>query len=113
MNYYRLCLLVSIIAIAIISSFGITIAANDKETDEKEEAVSLKQLPAAVKATLLREILREVDGLRIEELVRETEDGKVVYEIEIEYKDKDIELEIAANGKLLAKEVERDDDDDE
>ena len=43
-----------------------------------EEPVTLDQVPAAVKAT----ILKEAAGAKITEIERETKDGKTVYEAE-------------------------------
>ena len=109
----------------LIGIFGITAYGDSGHMHEHEETISLNDLPDAVMATIITEILREaddlcelddlceVDGLEIEEIERECEDGKMVYHVEIEYKDKDIELEISADGKLLRKEVEIEDDDDD
>ncbi len=112
MNPKRWFTLLLLFGICAITVYGISIAANDKEADEQGEAVSLEDIPDAVKATILAEILREVDGLKLEEIEREMKDGNTVYEAEFEYEGKDIELKIAANGKLLDRQVERDDDDD-
>ncbi len=113
MNPKRLLTLVLLFGICAITAYGVSIAANHEETGEQEEAVSLSAVPDAVKATILAEILREVDDLQLEELEREKELGKMVYEVEFEYRGKEIELEIAANGRLLAKEVECEDDGDD
>ncbi len=84
---------------------------DDGDEDEDEgEQVSIKDVPKAVKAT----ILKCAKGGEIEEIEREEEDGKVVYDVEISVGDKEYELEIAKNGKLLSKEAdEADDDNDE
>ena len=78
----------------------------DDDEDEIEEEISLDQVPEAVKATMLK----EADGAQIEDVVKETEDGKVVYEAEFEVDGQDIEIEVAPNGKLLEREIEDDDD---
>ena len=82
-------------------------ADNGKET---EKEVTIDQVPAAVKAT----ILKEADGKKIEEIEEVSKDGKVIY-YEAEWKDggKEVEIEVAPDGKLLAEEVEDDDDDDD
>ena len=75
-------------------------------TGEKtEKNVTIDQVPAAVKAT----ILKEAGGNKIEEI---SVDGKVVY-YEAEWKTggKEIEIKVAPDGKLLKKEIEDDDDD--
>lgn len=115
----------------LIGVFGITAYSDsghmheNADMHEHEETISMDDLPDAVVATIIVEILREaddlcelenlcgVDGLEIEEIERECEDGKMVYHVEIEYKCKDIELKISADGKLLKKKVELDDDDED
>lgn len=81
----------------------------DDDDDEMETRVSLKDLPKAVRKTLKR----EARGGEIEEIMKETEDGEVVYEAEVEYGEKEYEVEIAADGTLLSKVLEEDEDDDE
>jgi uncharacterized membrane protein YkoI len=80
---------------------------DDDDEDEDEEEVSLDDVPAAVKAT----ILKEAGDAEIEEVVKETEDGRIVYEAEFEADGKEIEIEVAENGDLLEREIEDDDDD--
>jgi uncharacterized membrane protein YkoI len=70
--------------------------------ETKEEDVSLDQVPAAVKAT----ILKEAGGATITELERETEDGRVIYEAEFEVDGKEIEINVAEDGKLISREVD-------
>ena len=80
------------------------------ETGKKtEKDVTIDQVPAAVKAT----ILKEAGGNKIEEIEEISVDGKVVY-YEAEWKTggKEIEIKVAPDGKLLKKEIEDDDDDD-
>jgi uncharacterized membrane protein YkoI len=74
-----------------------------------EETVSLDQVPNAVKAT----ILREAKGGTITEIERETKDGKTVYEAEFLLDGAEIEIEIAPDGKLLGREVEQENDEDD
>lgn len=76
---------------------------------EKEETVTLDQLPAAVRATLEN----EAKGGTIDEIEKETEDGKVVYEAEITKNGKTYEVEIAEDGTLISSEADDDDDDDD
>ena len=76
---------------------------------KKERNVTLDQVPAAVKAT----ILREAGKNKIEEIEEVSVDGKVLhYEAEWKAGGKEIEIEVAPDGKLLKKEIEDDDDDD-
>ena len=78
----------------------------------KEAKVKVEELPDAVKATLNGFIEKEAPGAKIEEIEKEVEDGKVIYDIELEAGDKDIELEIAEDGTLLESEVAVDDEDE-
>ncbi len=67
--------------------------------EEREEKVSLDQLPPAVKAT----ILKEARGGTIQEIERERENSKIVYEAEVIIDGKEFEIEVAADGTLLTK----------
>jgi hypothetical protein len=78
----------------------------------KEAKVKVEELPEAVKATVDKFIRDEAPGAKIDEAKKEVEDGKVIYDIELEAGDKDIELEIAEDGTLLEKEVAVDDEDE-
>ncbi len=84
----------------------------DEEDEDEGVTVTLGDLPDAVKATLNGFIEKEAPGAKIEEIEKEVEDGEVIYDIELEAGDKDIELEIAEDGTLLEKEVAVDDDDE-
>ena len=80
-------------------------AKEEKKEEGQEKKVALAQLPRAVRATLLR----ASKGGEIEEITKETEEGKVVYSAEVELK---VEIEIAANGKLIKKAVEDEEDEE-
>jgi len=76
---------------------------------QRDEEIRLQDLPPAVLAVVRKEVgSAEPDGLK-----RLTEHGKVFYEVEAEVSGKDIELKIGADGTILEKEVEGDDDDGE
>ena len=76
---------------------------------EDEEQVTLDQVPAAVKAT----ILKESAGGKITEIERETKDGKTVYEAEFLLNGNEIEIKVAPDGTLLGREVEHEGDDED
>jgi uncharacterized membrane protein YkoI len=78
----------------------------DDDEDEIEEEISLDEVPLAVKATMLK----EAAGAEIEEVVKETEDGQIVYEAEFEVDGQEVEIEVAPDGTLLEREIEDDDD---
>lgn len=77
--------------------------------DADEQEVTLDQVPAAVKAT----ILEEAAGAEITEIERETKDGKTTYEAEFMRDGREIEIEVGADGTLLGREVEDEDDDED
>ena len=68
---------------------------------------SLSELPSAVRAT----IERETKGFEIDDLERAKDDGEIVYEVDAENDDRQIKLKISADGTLLEREEELDDDD--
>jgi len=70
--------------------------------EEKEGKVSLDQLPAAVKAT----ILKEAGGATITEIEAETEGGATVYEAVWIANGKEVEIKVSPDGKLLGRETE-------
>jgi len=80
---------------------------DDGDGSQDEEQVTLDQVPQAVKAT----ILAEAKGGTIKEIERETKNGKTVYEAEVVLDGKEVEIKVASDGTLLAKEVEDADDD--
>ena len=81
----------------------------DDDEDEDEEVVSLDAVPEAVKAT----ILKEAAGAEIREVEKETEDGVTVYEAEVIIDGQEVDIEVAADGTFLGKEVEDEDEDDD
>lgn len=78
------------------------------DDDENEQRVSLDQLPPAVKAT----ILAEAKGAQIKEIERENTKAGAVYEAEWVENDRQVEIKVAPDGKVLKRQVEQDDDDD-
>ena len=77
--------------------------------DGKEEKVKLGDCPEAVQKT----INDNANGGKIVEIEKETKkDGTVVYEAEVKKADgTEIEIVVAADGKLIEIEVEDDEDD--
>ena len=53
---------------------------------------------------------KEAPGAKTEEIEKEVEDGKVLYELEVVVDGKELEMEIADDGRLV--EIEEDDNDD-
>jgi uncharacterized membrane protein YkoI len=96
-------LLLTLIAVGAIGMVTLVAGAND------EEDVTLDQVPAAVKAT----ILRESAGGRITEIERETKNGKTVYEAEFLLNGQEIEIKIAPDGTVIGREIEGAEDDED
>jgi len=80
----------------------------EEEEEQQEEIVSLDAVPAAVKAT----IENEAAGAEIKEVEMETEDGVTVYEAEVIIDGQEVDIKVAADGTLLGKEAEDEDDED-
>ena len=76
---------------------------------EAEDSVPLDSVPDVVKAAAAS----AVAGIVLEEAECETEDGRVVYDLEGTADGKDYALEIAADGTVLEVEVEEEDENDE
>jgi len=81
----------------------------DDEEEEQEEIVSLDAVPAAVKAT----IEKEAAGAEIKEVEMETEDGVTVYKAEVIIDGQEVDIKVVADGTLLGKEMENEDEDDD
>lgn len=80
-----------------------------KQALDGEKEVTIDQVPAAVKATLLA----EAKGATIQEIEMETKDGKTVYEAEVIIDGWEVDIVVASDGTLLGKETEDDDGDDD
>jgi len=81
----------------------------DAEEEEEEVEVKLADLPKSVRKTLMR----ESGGGAIEEIEREQEGGKTVFEAEVEIDEREYEIEIAKDGTLLSKVLEDDGEEEE
>ncbi len=69
---------------------------------EDEEKIEFKNLPPAVQDT----VKREAGNSKIDELSKETEDGKTFFEIEFKQNGREVEIKIAENGAVLEREIE-------
>lgn len=98
-----------IAALVAFAGWSVNPALADDKDDDKEEMVAFADLPAEVQATFLKESGAE----KIDQVEKETEDGEVVYEAEVDIDGKKYEIEVNAEGTLLCKKLESHDDDDE
>src|SRR5689334_5050631 len=68
-----------------------------------ETPVAMKDLPAAVRATLDK----EAAGGKVTEVEKEMKDGKTVYSADIEVGGKAWDVVVGEDGKLISKELEK------
>ena len=78
----------------------------DEDKDEDDEEGSIGEVPRAVKITILK---HAADG-EVEVIECEDESSKAVYEVGVIIGGKEVELKVDANGKLVSKKIEDDDD---
>ena len=74
------------------------------EQAQEGQKVTREQLPEAVKATLDK----EAKGGKVEDIEKQTLDGKVIYEADVILGGKEWEIRIAADGTLVGKKLEGD-----
>jgi len=79
------------------------------DDEERERAISLDELPDAVKTT----ILKQAGGNKIKEIEEISRGKKKLYEAEWIADGKEVEILVTANGKLLKKKPEKEDEADE
>ncbi len=77
--------------------------AEDKEKEEaNEQKVKFAQVPAAAQKTLTE----EAKGAKIDEVDKETDDGKTVYEVDVLINNKNYEIKVAEDGTLISKKLD-------
>jgi len=92
-------LLLALVMCVAITAVGFTQCCKDKDQDQE---LTIDQLPAAVKATLLA----QAQGNPIEDLEKETEDGVTFYSADIIKGDQKVGVEILEDGTLKDSELE-------
>jgi tellurite resistance protein len=107
-------LLTGLLAAGLISASALCARAEDKDKDDDkdktESVITLDQVPAPVKDT----IIAESKGGKIGEVEKEVEKGKTTYEADFTIGDKKYELKVAEDGTLLKKKLEdKDEEKDE
>jgi len=75
---------------------------------EGEKDVSMAEVPQAVRAALLA----QAQGGTLGEIEMENENGQAVYEANVTIDGKEVEVKVAANGTVLGKEADDEDEDD-
>src|SRR3989442_15917735 len=86
---------IAFISLAVIASLGCPVFLTAAE--EKEEAVKMSDLPAAVQTT----IKNKAGSNEIVKVEKKTEKGETVYEAVVNKKGKEWSIEVNANGKFL------------
>jgi hypothetical protein len=76
---------------------GRVLASDEKEEGHAHEPVKVEDLPAGVQDTFRT----EANGGTVEELRKETRQGKVIYEGEIVKAGKGVDLEVGSDGKVI------------
>lgn len=99
-----------LISLMAVVCLGLCIGAiATKQVLDSEKALTIDQVPAAVKAT----ILAQANGATIQEIEMETKDGKTVYEAEVIINGQEVDIVVAPDGTLIGKETEDNDDGDD
>ena len=78
----------------------------DEDDDDDEVKINLADAPAAVQKTLQREAF----GAEIKKVAKESEEGKTTYEAEVKIEGHEYVIKVAADGTLLEKELEDEDE---
>ena len=86
--------IIAAISIAVIGSLACPVLLS---AEENEEAVQMKDLPAAVQTTI-KDTAGSNEIVKIE---KKTEEGKTVYEAVVNKKGTEWSIEVDANGKFL------------
>ncbi len=87
------------IAMAVVVLLSLSVLSTDLRADE--EKIAFEKLPAAVKKTIKRKFPKaEIEGAS-----KEVEDGTTTYEVELEIKDRSVDVALKADGTIL--EIER------
>lgn len=97
----------TILVTGLVAAAGGTLAFTASQQPEDDEVVQLSNLPAAVQRT----IREHAKGGEIEQIELSSDDGKVVYEVEVEGARGDFEFMVGADGAYLGEDHEEADDD--
>lgn len=89
----------ALVALLIVGLLGCDTLSGQAEK-KPSQVVSLSDLPGPARAT----IERLTTGGKIQKLEKEEKDGTVIYDVEAKVKDKDVEYDVASDGKVLTAE---------
>lgn len=85
------------------------LADDEDDDDANEREIAIDQVPAAARAT----ILREAAGNRVREVEVQVRNGHTTYEAEWMQNGQEVEVAVAEDGTLLGRHTEADDGDDD
>jgi len=97
--------IVSLVGAFVFLAFTPTARATENPLEQKVTKFKLDQLPPAVRAT----IEKESAGGKVEEIEKETENGKTFYDVEIEKNGHESSVHVSEDGKVLARHAEDED----
>jgi hypothetical protein len=81
---------------------------DDKEEGDNEQVIALDKLPDVVRTA----IVNASEGGTIKEVVSGQENGKTAYEADVVINGQEFEIKVDADGRVLEKKAEKDDDDE-
>ncbi len=93
-------------ALTIMSASSVRAKDEEKSKEESEVKMALKDVPAAVQATLVR----EAAGQSIKAVDKETKDGKTIYEVDVVIDGTNYEIVVGSDGRLISKKVDKEED---
>ncbi|MCX5644239.1 MAG: PepSY domain-containing protein [Phycisphaerae bacterium] len=98
----------SSVIVVVLAGLTLSIGAlAGRQVAQQDKKATIDQVPDAVKATLLSQ------GGAIEEIEIEAENGRTIYEADVTVGGQKVEMKVAADGSLLGKEVDDEDNDEE
>jgi uncharacterized membrane protein YkoI len=90
-----------LVAVLIVGLFGCNdISGRSGKKEAPGQVVSLSDIPTPARAT----IERLTAGGDIKKIEKEEQNGTVIYDVEAKVKDKDVEYDVASDGKVLTAE---------
>jgi hypothetical protein len=94
------------LCVASLTAGCMSVRAEDKDKEETEVKMKFDDVPAAVKAT----IVKEADGTVVASVDKETDDGKTVYEADAKINGTNYEIKVAEDGTLISKKIDKEED---
>jgi hypothetical protein len=101
-----------LMAMCVIAGCTMMSRADDKDKDKEEgneQKMAFNQAPQSVQQTLTK----EADGNKIDQVDKETDDGKTIYEADVTINGKNYEIKVAEDGTLISKKLDMEDEKDE